>query len=143
MEEKAREQELLPFELHDIELEETFDKLVKNRTVLCDEKGKIRKENSRYKAKYQELVNKVANLAATCIKDDVKRLYIPGNLLGEACGDDIKTLFFAMQGRFTDTIVRGTHEDFEKVRDEFWKKTVEIYLRYIANGMHAHLYANA
>ena len=129
------------FEMHEKYLKEVFERLVKNRTVLCNEKGQLRKENYRYRTKYQELVYQVVEAIRDCIRDDFSIFAVPATPIGHMFLKSLEIILKETSDRFVSAIKNGTYEDVEKQREVLHNRACALYCDYIfKNGMHAVYY---
>ncbi len=118
----------------------SFTKMVKNREVLCDAKGRLKKENLRYKVKYQELVDQVAKSGTKICEDAIWYFYFPQNEQGKECIKKVEEVMKNMVLQFRTIILSGTFDEFLDQVEKFRKESLEIYLGYVGRGMHADLY---
>ena len=92
---------------------ESFDKLVKNRNVLCDHNGKLLPENRRYYKSYNRLANEVAVKGMKVATDKMRRrVRIPNDDTGSICCKEIEELAKQMRPKFIDILNRGTYLSF-------------------------------
>lgn len=113
-----------PKEIRYISFERSFSKLVKNREVLCNEKGALKKDCAKYKVKYQELVNLVAKQGAEVIRDSIDYLTVPEDLLAPF-EQAVKSVFEKYSPEFKKIILNGTFEEFSDMIDEFRTRVIE------------------
>ncbi len=135
-------EDILPIDVDMAEFKRSYAKLSNNRSVLCSEDGNLRPGNERYRTKYLELLNLVAKNGTKVLQDMISHYYIPKNITGSKCCEELTELLRGMSGKFKSVIKKGTIDDFMKQADEFSDKAADIYLKYIIeNGMHEGLIA--
>lgn len=132
----------LPVTIYTEELRRVFEKLEKNRAVLCDEDGKLRADNARYATKYIELLNQVAKQGNKVLEATISHYLIPKNETGNDCITALEKLARAMSDDFKTAIRKRTFEEYMQLVSEYASNACEIYCNYIiTHNMHEGLYA--
>ena len=121
---------------HLTKLHEMFDKLVKNRAVICDNQGRVKAENIRYYRKYNLLANETALMVMIVAGEKIKNFFIPDTEMGSSCCSEIEGLMEGIKPKVVDTIKRGTYNSLTIELDRFASEARKCYMRYVAAGMH-------
>ena len=118
------------------EFRAAFEKLVRNREVICDNEGRVKASCIRYYRKYNLLANQVMVLGMIVANDKIERLHIPNNSIGSACLDEIRQLAHRRKEKFIHIINRGTYRSFTCEIDFLAADAEKIWHRYVAMGMY-------
>lgn len=128
-------------EKHNELLKQEFDKLVKNRALICDEKGVLKTDCTKYKKKYKTLLTKVKNLQWECIKDDITYFYIPDTTTGYVFKKMLEIILQSVSKLLIQNVKTGSYEKFEEIRNEIYEEMADMYIFFIIKkDMHQHLY---
>ncbi len=110
---------------HKQELDTLFEKLIKNREVLCNENGKLKKENARFKNNYQKLVNEVAAQTSLVAKESIR---LPKG--SDECEAEIIEYWENSKPNFCEIIRKGSMEDMHNALKAFKDKCINIYVKH-------------
>lgn len=128
------------YEIRIEEFKKDFEKLERNRQMLCTPEGALKKEHIRYKNAYQSLVNKICGGCLEISKDSVSIFQIPDTEEGKKCGKEINGLFNNLiLNRLRDIINKGTYDDMFSAMEDFRMSALDVYWDYVKNGMNSFL----
>ncbi len=128
--------DLCPQEIHRMELESSFNLMLKNRAYICSENGKLRPDMKQYAKAYEELLNKVGVLIGeVCLDDTLRVYYIRNDEDGKKCISDIKTLFRQYIPGMKTVVLKGTWKDFIMFESSFCDKASDIFIKYCIDSI--------
>ena len=114
------------------ELETKFMSLYKNRLLLCNEEGKLKKENTRYEKNYKALFEEVGKMFAKELS-----LSFPLEVCNSPreCEEMLRNLFSAYAPEVVDILMKGTYTDLLKLRRTYINNAYPSYKAYLKEGV--------
>ena len=105
--------------------EECFEKFVKNRNVLCNEKGQLKKENVRYKKNLQALADKVGEAAKQVAMEAIHFV----SSADEKSLQEVKVLWAGFTPIMRSVLMTGSKEEFYSLVEDFKNQSLDICVK--------------